>query len=84
MEEYAIAAQVFKLSTCDMCEISRNSVLQSALSHEVTDRTAGTGITTDPLDSILSEIFPHDAILLRHLSHNMMLLHFLPYIPAKS
>uniref|UniRef100_A0A8C9TAJ0 AMP deaminase n=1 Tax=Scleropages formosus TaxID=113540 RepID=A0A8C9TAJ0_SCLFO len=34
MEEYAIAAQVFKLSTCDMCEISRNSVLQSALSHE--------------------------------------------------
>lgn len=35
MEEYAIAAQVFKLSTCDMCEISRNSVLQSGLSHEV-------------------------------------------------
>lgn len=35
MEEYAIAAQVFKLSTCDMCEIARNSVLQSALSHEV-------------------------------------------------
>uniref|UniRef100_A0A8D0AP78 AMP deaminase n=1 Tax=Sander lucioperca TaxID=283035 RepID=A0A8D0AP78_SANLU len=34
MEEYAIAAQVFKLSTCDMCEISRSSVLQSALSHE--------------------------------------------------
>lgn len=38
MEEYAIAAQVFKLSTCDMCEISRNSVLQSSLSHEVTHR----------------------------------------------
>lgn len=35
MEEYAIAAQVFKLSTCDMCEIARNSVLQSALSDEV-------------------------------------------------
>ncbi|XP_070824502.1 AMP deaminase 1 [Chaetodon trifascialis] len=34
MEEYAIAAQVFKLSTCDMCEISRSSVLQSAMSHE--------------------------------------------------
>uniref|UniRef100_A0A665VX38 AMP deaminase n=1 Tax=Echeneis naucrates TaxID=173247 RepID=A0A665VX38_ECHNA len=34
MEEYAIAAQVFKLSTCDMCEISRNSVLQSGMSHE--------------------------------------------------
>ncbi|MEQ2196360.1 AMP deaminase 1 [Xenoophorus captivus] len=37
MEEYAIAAQVFKLSTCDMCEIARNSVLQSGLSHEVTN-----------------------------------------------
>ncbi|CAL1605509.1 unnamed protein product [Knipowitschia caucasica] len=34
MEEYAIAAQVFKLSTCDMCEIARNSVLQSSLSDE--------------------------------------------------
>ncbi|XP_041954442.1 AMP deaminase 1 isoform X2 [Alosa sapidissima] len=32
MEEYAIAAQVFKLSTCDMCEIARNSVIQSGLS----------------------------------------------------
>lgn len=41
MEEYAIAAQVFKLSTCDMCEISRNSVLQSALSHEVTHPAEG-------------------------------------------
>lgn len=35
MEEYAIAAQVFKLSTCDMCEIARNSVLQCGLSHQV-------------------------------------------------
>ncbi|KFP23390.1 AMP deaminase 1, partial [Colius striatus] len=34
MEEYAIAAQVFKLTTCDMCEIARNSVLQCGLSHE--------------------------------------------------
>uniref|UniRef100_A0A8C8SVV0 AMP deaminase 2 n=1 Tax=Pelusios castaneus TaxID=367368 RepID=A0A8C8SVV0_9SAUR len=34
MEEYAIAAQVFKLSTCDMCELARNSVLQCGLSHE--------------------------------------------------
>uniref|UniRef100_A0A7N4V5Z0 AMP deaminase n=2 Tax=Sarcophilus harrisii TaxID=9305 RepID=A0A7N4V5Z0_SARHA len=33
MEEYAIAAQVFKLSTCDMCEVARNSVLQCGLSH---------------------------------------------------
>ncbi|CAJ0566940.1 unnamed protein product, partial [Mesorhabditis spiculigera] len=29
MEEYSIAAQVWKLSSCDMCELARNSVLQS-------------------------------------------------------
>ncbi|XP_021121388.1 AMP deaminase 1 isoform X4 [Heterocephalus glaber] len=34
MEEYAIAAQVFKLSTCDMCEVARNSVLQCGIAHE--------------------------------------------------
>lgn len=35
MEEYAIAAQVWKLSTCDSCELARNSVIQSGLSHKV-------------------------------------------------
>jgi adenosine deaminase len=35
MEEYSIAAQVWKLSTCDMCEIAKNSVLQSGFEHEV-------------------------------------------------
>ncbi|KAM8894995.1 AMP deaminase 3 isoform 2-T3 [Spinachia spinachia] len=35
MEEYAIAAQLWKLSTCDVCEIARNSVLQSGLSDQV-------------------------------------------------
>ncbi|KAM4619231.1 AMP deaminase 3b [Polymixia lowei] len=34
MEEYAIAAQLWKLSTCDVCEIARNSVVQSGLSHQ--------------------------------------------------
>lgn len=36
MEEYAIAVQLWKLSTCDVCEIARNSVLQSGLCHQVT------------------------------------------------
>lgn len=27
MEEYSIATQVWKLSSCDMCELARNSVL---------------------------------------------------------
>uniref|UniRef100_A0A7E4UQI6 AMP deaminase n=1 Tax=Panagrellus redivivus TaxID=6233 RepID=A0A7E4UQI6_PANRE len=35
MEEYSIAAQVWKLSSCDMCELARNSVLQSGFDHGV-------------------------------------------------
>ncbi|VDK75615.1 unnamed protein product [Litomosoides sigmodontis] len=35
MEEYSIAAQVWKLSSCDMCELARNSVLQSGFEHKV-------------------------------------------------
>ena len=37
MEEYSIAAQVWKLSSVDMCELARNSVLMSGFSHEVVD-----------------------------------------------
>uniref|UniRef100_A0A7C9CXL4 AMP deaminase n=1 Tax=Opuntia streptacantha TaxID=393608 RepID=A0A7C9CXL4_OPUST len=33
VEEYSIAASVWKLSSCDLCEIARNSVLQSGFSH---------------------------------------------------
>ncbi|CAM8912762.1 unnamed protein product [Rhodiola kirilowii] len=34
VEEYSVAAKVWKLSSCDMCEIARNSVYQSGFSHE--------------------------------------------------
>jgi AMP deaminase len=33
VEEYSIAAQVWKLSSCDLCEIARNSVHQSGFHH---------------------------------------------------
>lgn len=33
VEEYSVAAQVWKLSSCDLCEIARNSVYQSGFSH---------------------------------------------------
>lgn len=39
MEEYSIAAQVWKLSSCDMCELARNSVLMSGFSHQVLTST---------------------------------------------
>merc|ERR1719203_1410693 len=29
IEEYVVAARTFRLSSCDLCEIARNSVLQS-------------------------------------------------------
>lgn len=35
MEEYSIATQVWKLSSCDMCELARNSVLMSGFSQKV-------------------------------------------------
>ena len=38
MEEYSIATQVWKLSSCDMCELARNSVLMSGFSHKVKKR----------------------------------------------
>lgn len=39
MEEYSIAAQVWKLSSCDMCELARNSVIMSGFSHQVLTST---------------------------------------------
>ena len=35
MEEYSIAAQVWKLSPCDMAELAKNSVLMSGFEHHV-------------------------------------------------
>ncbi|CAG9128028.1 unnamed protein product [Plutella xylostella] len=35
MEEYSIAAQAWKLSSCDMCELARNSVIMSGFPHEM-------------------------------------------------
>lgn len=35
MEEYSIAAQVWKLSACDMSELARNSVIMSGFPHRV-------------------------------------------------
>lgn len=39
MEEYSIAAQVWKLSPCDMSELARNSVLMSGFPHRVSIRS---------------------------------------------
>ncbi|KAG7472517.1 hypothetical protein MATL_G00109530 [Megalops atlanticus] len=41
IEEYSIAAQVWKLSSCDMCELARNSVLMSGFSHKTKSHWLG-------------------------------------------
>ncbi|XP_044474011.1 AMP deaminase-like isoform X1 [Mangifera indica] len=41
VEEYSIAASVWKLSSCDLCEIARNSVIQSGFSHALKSHWIG-------------------------------------------
>ena len=35
MEEYSIAAQVWKLSSVDVCELTKNSVIMNGFEHKV-------------------------------------------------
>ncbi|KAI8372644.1 hypothetical protein EDC96DRAFT_500056 [Choanephora cucurbitarum] len=41
MEEYSVAAQIWKLSPTDMCELARNSVLQCGWEHKVKQHWIG-------------------------------------------
>lgn len=43
MEEYSIAAQVWKLSSCDMSELARNSVTMSGFGHSVSTSSITAG-----------------------------------------
>jgi AMP deaminase len=47
MEEYSIAAQVWKLSSCDMSELARNSVIMSGFSHTVKQHWLGPNYTRE-------------------------------------
>jgi len=41
MEEYSIAAQLWKMSSCDMCELARNSVLMSGFPEKTKEHWIG-------------------------------------------
>lgn len=56
MEEYSIAAQVWKLSSCDMCELARNSVLMSDFPHEVSRSALEVSSHPTLFDSSLTQI----------------------------
>lgn len=47
MEEYSIAAQVWKLSSCDMCELARNSVIMSGFPHVMKQHWLGPNYTKE-------------------------------------
>lgn len=47
MEEYSIAAQVWKLSPCDMCELAKNSVSMSGYNHKVKQHWLGPNYTRE-------------------------------------
>ncbi|KPP73986.1 AMP deaminase 2-like [Scleropages formosus] len=51
MEEYSIATQVWKLSSCDMCELARNSVLMSGFTHKVKNYWLGPGYVKEGPES---------------------------------
>ncbi|MCJ1287966.1 AMP deaminase [Xylographa opegraphella] len=42
IEEYSVAAQIYKLNAVDMCELAKNSVMQSGFEHVVKQRWLGT------------------------------------------
>ena len=41
IEEYSVAAQIYRLSAVDMCELAQHSVLQSGFEHELKQRWLG-------------------------------------------
>ncbi|KAF2480355.1 hypothetical protein BDY17DRAFT_255503, partial [Neohortaea acidophila] len=41
IEEYAVAAQIYKLTAIDMCELAKHSVIQSGFEHSVKQRWLG-------------------------------------------
>ena len=41
IEEYSVAAQIYKLSAVDMCELAKHSVVQSGFEHPIKQRWLG-------------------------------------------
>merc|ERR1712048_879419 len=65
MEEYSLAKQFFKLSSVDLCELARNSVLQSGFSDE--PKTHWIGSPDPKVNDILKTNVPN--IRIRHRQH---------------
>ncbi|XP_053689453.1 AMP deaminase 2 isoform X2 [Sabethes cyaneus] len=70
MEEYSIAAQVWKLSSCDMCELARNSVLMSGFPHKMKQHWLGPNYTREGVagNDITRTNVPDIRVAFRHES----------------
>eukprot|EP00928_Gymnodinium_smaydae_P082158 TRINITY_DN6555_c0_g4_i1.p1 TRINITY_DN6555_c0_g4~~TRINITY_DN6555_c0_g4_i1.p1 ORF type:complete len:721 (-),score=145.91 TRINITY_DN6555_c0_g4_i1:115-2277(-) len=75
MEEYSLAKQFFRLSSADLCELARNSVLQSGFPDQV--KTEWIGSPDAKLNNILKTNVPHLRLKFRHQCHSdeMRLVH---------
>lgn len=47
IEEYSVAAQIYRLSAVDMCELAHHSVIQSGFEHELKQRWLGPNYHVD-------------------------------------
>ncbi len=59
MEEYSVAAQIYKFTPADMCELARNSVLQSGWEMQVKKHWLGkTYYLPGPLGNDIDKVCP--------------------------
>lgn len=72
IEEYSVAAQIYKLSAVDMCELARNSVLQSGFEGALKARWLGSeyhlqGVASNNMDKSnvpnIRMVFRHETLL---------------------
>ncbi|KAK3686600.1 AMP deaminase [Vermiconidia calcicola] len=72
MEEYAVAAQIYKLTAIDMCELAKHSVVQSGFEHSVKQRWLGPnyhlpGVAGNDMAKVnvpnIREAFRHETLL---------------------
>lgn len=72
IEEYAVAAQIYKLSAVDMCELAKHSVIQSGFEHVMKQRWLGNnyylpGVAGNDMAKVnvpnIREAFRHETLL---------------------
>ena len=75
IEEYSVAAQIYKLSAVDMCELAKHSVEQSGFEHVVKQRWLGAsyhlaGVSGNDVKKVnvpdIREAFRHETLMQEH------------------